>query len=313
MDKIRNSSYAGIAISQTDTSKVENAKEQISNSTVKENIQSSDKSSCEEARTRDKETGLQASLRKQMLLTQADTKTGATSVAKTERVPFSYKSETELRDLVSKKAFPAVKDAMEKNNLTLNGPNCNTATGMMKNALEKMGVAGVTIKDTHGHAYLEVETNDGKKIFIDPTISQFFKDGSAIDSKLHHKGFIGTKEELKQLIRDNIDQWIPTDTGPVPDEKAVDAYKGKNVPGITRQEAEKILSIHFEMAERRYFGDVTTHIGDAARKQAEWYSKGNLDEPLDLPNGIWGHGNSAPRLKRLYQAMEENLRQLQEK
>ncbi len=49
------------------------------------------------------------------------------------------------------------------------------------------------------------------------------------------------------------------------------------------------------MAERRYFSDVTTYIGDAARKQAEWYSKGKLDEPLNLPNGIWGDGNSAPR------------------
>ena len=159
--------------------------------------------------------------------------------------------------MVCKKAFPAVKDAMEKNNVTLNGPNCNTATGMMKNALESMGVAGVTIKDTKGHAFLEVKTDDGRSIFIDPTISQFFKDGSAIDSKLHHKGFIGTKEELKQLIRDNIDQVIPDGpVWPVPEQKVIDAYKGKNVPGITRQEAEKILSPNFDMAERWYFSDV---------------------------------------------------------
>ena len=83
MDKIRNSSsYTGTTISQTDVSNVETGKELISKPTVEENVQSSDKSSCEEARSREKETGLQASVRKQMLLTQADkgeTKTGAPS------------------------------------------------------------------------------------------------------------------------------------------------------------------------------------------------------------------------------------------
>lgn len=320
MDKIRGaSSHAGAAIAQADVSEVEKGKEHAANSEANPagNASSSNVSVEQEAKSRGKESGLQASMRKQELLAQADkgeTRAGSASVAKSERVPFSYKSEAELRDLVSQKAFPAVKDALEKNGVTINGPHCNTATGMMKNALERMGVAGVTIKDSAYHTFLEVKTDDGKTLIIDPTISQFFKDGSAIDSKLHQKGFIGTKDELKQLIRQNIDQWNPSATDwPRPEQKVVDAYNGKYVPDLTREEAERILAPNFDMAERTHFGDVSTYMGDAARKQAEWYSKGNLDEPLHLPNGFWGDGNSAPGLKPLYEAMVENLRRLQGK
>jgi hypothetical protein len=261
-------------------------------------------SQVQETTTRKHESNFQASVRKEDLLAQVDKRKVKTdSVHGTNQIPKTLKTETELRDLYTKKAFPAMKEGFEKGGFSVNQETCNIAAGMMKNALERQGVDGVSIRESGQHTFLEVKTKEGKKIIIDPTASQFFKDGSAIDSKLQKEGFIGTENELKKLISDNLENWrfVPAWGQPNPETLAV--ARGQKNSEIPRQDAEQNIGTYQQEAERTYFSGVQGVLGSEARKQSEWYDRGNLDEPfINLFKT-----NMGPSLKKAYEAMNQKL------
>lgn len=258
----------------------------------------------QESATRKQESDFQASVRKEDLLAQVDKgKIKADSINATNQIPKTLKSETELRDLYAKKAFPAVKAGFEKAGFSVNKETCNIAAGMMKNALERQGVDGVSIRESGQHTFLEVKTKEGKKIIIDPTASQFFKDGSAVDSKLQKEGFIGTEKELKKLISDNLENWRFVPAWGKPNAEALAVVRGQKHPDISQHDAEENISTYQQEAERTYFSGVQGVLGSEARKQSEWYDRGNLDEPfINLFKT-----NMGPSLKKAYEAMNEKL------
>ena len=260
----------------------------------------------QETSTRNKESSLQASVRKEDLLAQVDKgKVKIDSVHAPNQIPKTLKSEAELRDFYAKKAFPAVKEGFEKAGFSVNKETCNIAAGMMKNALEREGVDGVSIRGTGNHAYIEVKTKDGKNLIIDPTASQFFKDGSAIDSKLQKEGFIGTEKELKEIISGNLENWSFLPSWGEPNAEALALIRGQQDSEMPRQVAEENISTFQQEAERMYFSGVEGVLGSEARKQAEWYDRGKLDEPfINLFNS-----NMQPSLKKAYETMEQRLKE----
>lgn len=212
------------------------------------------------------------------------------------------KTDAEVRQLYAK-IFPALKEGVAKAGLDVNGNSCNVAAGMLKNALDKQGIEGATIKEGPLHAYVEVKTKEGGTLILDPTASQFFKDGSPIDQKLQADGFIGTKQELKQMLSDNIEHFNFPTSYQFPEKKILDAFRGKQVEGISREDANQALSAFLDVADFTYFGPAKGTMGDGARKQAEWRDNGNFDTPFIDPFA----GDISARLKRGYEAMEQRL------
>lgn len=240
------------------------------------------------------EMRLQGSIRQKEL--------AATSIGKCPDT--QLKSDAEIRQAFQK-VFPALKEGIAQAGLDVNGNSCNVAAAMLKNVLDKQGIEGATIKEGPMHAYVEVKTKEGKTLILDPTASQFFKDGSPIDGKLQSEGFVGTKDELKKMISDNIEHFSFPKAFEFPQKEVLDAFRGKQVDGISREEAAQALSPFLEMADRTYFSETKGTLGDAARRQAEWRDQGNLDAPFIDSFG----GNIAPRLKKGYEAMEQRLNQ----
>jgi hypothetical protein len=305
MDKIGSAStFQSIPGAQIPDTQAQKQSEPLAQ--IAETNTSTTQSHKQESATRKQESDLQASVRKEDLLAQVDKgKVKTDSVNASNQIPKTLKSEAELRDLYAKKAFPAVKEGFEKAGFSVNKETCNIAAGMMKNALEKQGVDGVSIRESGQHTFLEVKTKEGKKIIIDPTASQFFKDGTSVDSKLQKEGFIGTEKELKKLISDNLESWRFVPSWGQPNAEALAVVRGKNNPDIPRKDAEQNIGTYQQEAERTYFSGVQGVLGSEARKQAEWYDRGKLDEPfINLFKT-----NMGPSLKTAYEAMEQKLQE----
>src|SRR5262245_16018085 len=91
------------------------------------------KSEQQEATSRKSESSFQATVRKEGLMKETPVH-GARFVERTLR------SESEIRELVLKKAFPAVKKGMESQDFSVNDRNCHIGAGLMKAALERQGL-----------------------------------------------------------------------------------------------------------------------------------------------------------------------------
>ncbi len=256
MDKVGSASnFHGVIAGQVPDADASKPAESISPPVVSETATSTTqvKSQKQEGATRSKEAGLQASVRKEDLLAEVDKgKVKNDTVQAANQTPRTLKGESELRELVTKKAFPAVKEGMEKAGFSVNKETCNIAAGMIKNALERQGVDGVTIRESGDHTYIEVKTKEGKKLIIDPTASQFFKDGSAIDSKLQKEGFIATEQELKKLIAGNLEHWRFLPSWGEPDAEALAMVRGKRTGDMPPQVAEEHIDTFQKEAERMY-------------------------------------------------------------
>jgi hypothetical protein len=257
----------------------------------------STKSEQQEATSRKSESSFQATVRKEGLLKETPVQ-GARFVERTLR------SESEIRELVLKKAFPAVKKGMESQDFSVNDRNCHIGAGLMKAALERQGLRDVAIKEGPLHAYVEVKTKEGKTLIIDPTASQFFKDGTAIDQKLQSEGFVGTKEELKKMIHGDLEHWKFADTWPV-NQDALDASRGKSVAGLSQEDAEQVISGHLSDAYRTYFGGETKTMGVTAEKIAERCENNDLDRQFKVSSGE----DIAPKLKKALEIIDQSLKE----
>ena len=229
----------------------------------------------------------------------------AQAVAKTGPTP-ELKSEAEIRELFNTKVFPGVKKGLTASGLSVNETNCDKAAGMTKHALEKLGVGGVEVKNGVNHTYCEVTTKEGKKLILDPTASQFFKDGTAIDTKLQKKGFVGTRDELKGTIGDNIEHWKFSSGIQIP-QAVADAARGKTVPGISQPDAAPMVNDATKEAGATYFADGRQTMGDlaqSAERQAQWYAQGNLDKPFKT--ALTGE-DIGPKLKTAYETLDRFL------
>ena len=260
-----------------------------------------DKSVKQEAKTRESDSDLQASVRKETLFAQVDKpKTGGASEAKF--VERNLKSDAEVRKFATEKAFPAIMKGLEKSGLGTTEETCNLAAGMLMTALKKQGIEGAKIRFTANHAFVEVPTKKGTLI-LDPTAGQFFKEGSEIKSKLKAEGFVGTKEELKKTIRENIMDW-KHESNLEFHPNVVKVIQGERMDKESTRVAEAQIDDLAHVAELRYFSGVDySGPGDDAIKQHEWYEKGDLDQPFI--NKL--KSDMGPTLKTAYETMEKEL------
>lgn len=170
----------------------------------------------------------------------------------------------------------------------------------MKAALERQGLRDVAIKEGPLHAYVEVKTKEGKTLIIDPTASQFFKDGTTIDEKLQKEGFVGTKEELKKMLHGNLEHWKFADSWPV-NQDALDVTRGKSVAGLSREDAQQVISGHLSDAERTYFGGGTETMGVTAEKIAKRCEENDFDRPFKTSSDQ----DIAPKLKKALEIIDQ--------
>lgn len=260
-----------------------------------------EKSVKQDAKTREKDSEFQANVRKETLFAQVD-KPKTESAREAQFVNKNLKSEEEVRKLVSEKAFPAVMKGLEKGGLTKTDAICNLAAGMLVSALEKQGIEGATIRQSAQHTYVEVPTKKGTLI-LDPTASQFFKEGSEIHSKLKQEGFIGTKDDLRKMIRNNVEHY-KFDSNITPDPEALAITRGKPADYESKKMAEAQIDDLQKTAELRYFSGQKGWPGLDAIRQAEWYEKGDLNQPFI---NQFQH-DLGPNLKTAYEAMEQLLK-----
>ncbi|HSE43243.1 MAG TPA: hypothetical protein VLH08_20965 [Acidobacteriota bacterium] len=259
---------------------------------------SNEKSVKQEAKTREKDSELQATVRKEALFAQVEKST-------TEAPRFverNLKSEEEVRKVVSEKAFPALMQGLEKAGLTKTDAICNLAASMMVSALKKQGIEGARIRQSAQHTFVEVPTKKGT-LLLDPTASQFFKEGTGIHSKLKKEGFIGTEQELKQMIRNNVEHW-KFDSNISPDPEALAITKGKPADYESKKMAEAQIDDLQKTAELRYFSGEKGWPGQDAIRQTEWYEKGDLNKPFI---NQFQH-DLGPSLKTAYETMEQLLK-----
>jgi hypothetical protein len=116
-------------------------------------------------------------------------------------------SEKEIKALFKEKIFPAIKEALQAQGLSVNESRCNTSAAYTMIALEKLGIGGAELSNTMTHITVKLKTSEGKTLIIDPTMAQFFADGSKIDKEMNDTGFIGTETELKDLFKTNAENW----------------------------------------------------------------------------------------------------------
>jgi hypothetical protein len=163
---------------------------------------SNQKGTKQEAKTREKDSELQAIVRKETLFAQVN-KSKAGGAAEAKFVHRNLKNDAEVRKFVSEKAYPVIAESLEKAGLGGTEATCNLHAGMLITALKKQGIEGAAIRFSGRHAYVEVPTKKGTLI-LDPTMSQFFKEGSDIHTKLKKEGFVGTKQEFEKMLMNNI-------------------------------------------------------------------------------------------------------------
>ena len=101
-----------------------------------------------------------------------------------------------------KKMMPEISQAMVDGGNSPNKANCDIAAGKTLAKLREKGY-DARLVSSGSHVTVRVRTQ-GKDLVVDPTMRQFFKDGSPIDNKLKKEGgFVGTESQLKATLRDN--------------------------------------------------------------------------------------------------------------
>jgi hypothetical protein len=94
--------------------------------------------------------------------------------------------------------------------LTTNDASCDIAAGLSLGKLRELGFEA-RLNDAAGHVTVRVRTRDGELI-VDPTLMQFFADGSPIDRALSDSGgFVGTEAELAALLGEHVADWTYCD------------------------------------------------------------------------------------------------------
>jgi len=212
----------------------------------------------------------------------------------------SQPTAAELRELYRRRVFPAVKAAVTRYGLSVNGTSCNVAAGLAASALRELGIQGVEVKEGPQHAYVQVTTRDGQTLLIDSTASQFFRDGTAIDRRLAENGFIGTRAELRGMIRDNVQSWNFPAGMQLP---------GADVlAGVSAQDAGQALSSFFETAEDTYFGTTGSHgLKAAADAQVAFWERRNPNERFIRNVFPTGRVDATDRTRAAYRRLEEVL------
>ncbi len=111
--------------------------------------------------------------------------------------------------LFSRAINAAVKDAKSLQSgqmLNSDDSTCNTAAGLVKGALDQQGYTTKLIA-SNTHIHVRVKTT-GRDVLIDPTMAQFYKDGTGPDRLMKNKdGFVGTEEDLKEFLGNTHEEW----------------------------------------------------------------------------------------------------------
>jgi hypothetical protein len=90
---------------------------------------------------------------------------------------------------------------------TINDAICDTAAGLTLGKLRELGFDARLI-DANGHVTVRVRTS-GAELIVDPTLMQFFEDGSPIDRALGESGgFVGTEAALEALLAEHMTDWL---------------------------------------------------------------------------------------------------------
>lgn len=94
--------------------------------------------------------------------------------------------------------------------LTTNDASCDIAAGLSLGKLRELGFEA-RLNDAAGHVTVRVRTRDGELI-VDPTLMQFFADGSPVDRALSDSGgFVGSEAELAALLGEHVADWTYCD------------------------------------------------------------------------------------------------------
>lgn len=231
------------------------------------------------------DTVLTEDLQKNLQQIHQGANTKATLASKVAVPPKTARSEAEIREMVQKKIMPGIHKALPKFGMDNNTASCDKAAALTKHALDKMGVRGARIVNGNQHTFVEVKTKEGKTLIIDPTIAQFVNDNNKVDKKLQKEGFVGTKEQLADLLYKNHDK----------------LGNMKNDPAMqSAQLAEKVLGGEFGEIEDKARLSYQQDIKNARQK---------LVEQFHYPKGV----SASPELTKNYATTaRESVRWYQE-
>lgn len=208
----------------------------------------------------------------------------------------------DLRSIYTKRIFPAVKAGIEAYPAKIDKQSCNLSAGFTLSALRLLGIRGGSVREGALHVYNQVPDPAGEALFMDGTISQFFRAGTPPRDAFAKFGFVGTEAELRALIRDNIEHWdFDGVLSPLPAE-VLAAARGKPTADISESDGREALKAYIDLAEFTFFAGKAADLKPKAEEQDRFHAAAD-------PNARFtqlGH-DQTKQILRGYLAFEESL------
>ncbi|MFH1812187.1 MAG: hypothetical protein ABIJ09_25850 [Pseudomonadota bacterium] len=149
-----------------------------------------------------------------------------------------------LKD-IKQNAMPRVLEGMKRDGESNNKSNCDVGAGRMLAELRSRGYQA-ELNQSAGHVTVRVKTQ-GEDIIVDPTAAQFFKDGTAIDSTLQKKGFVGTREQLRETYVNHAEDLTAAQNVPTRDKLRADnpGYPAGDIQFLQKDAAGLNFDLHY--------------------------------------------------------------------
>lgn len=217
-------------------------------------------------------------------------------------------SRQELEKLYRDVIFPSVKSAVDAFGMSIDGNTCNLASAYTANAFKMLGVEGVAIKEGPQHVYLEIEDREGTNLVFDSTIAQFVRKGTESHARFMQEGFLGTPDELRKYITENITDYVGIAGAEiVVDERVLAAARGERIQDISKEEALIVLGPHVDHQMDTYFADTLTFdLKKSADRQVIFFENHDLSERF-IRSGVTGVTDSTVNTRRGYRALLKSL------
>lgn len=164
---------------------------------------------------------------------------------------------------IQKNVMPQVMADMKADGQSVNASNCDHAAGR---ALARLRAAGyqAELQDAGSHVTVRVKTKEGD-VIVDPTASQFFKDGTGVDGKLQKEGFVGNRQQLNALFADN------ASNVKAPGVTAGDL--ARETPGVDQADLQAVASENLNFFVENNYGQAVAPqhaaLADNAQKECE--------------------------------------------
>jgi len=194
-------------------------------------------------------------------------------------------AEAEVRSLFTDRVFPAVRDAIASFGSSVDEPSCHMAAAFTRIALRNFGITNAELFEGTQHIFVKVPTREGTTLILDAAAAQFFVNQTAIDDKLQSEGFVGTEEDLAQMLIGNIENWDTHGNLGEVDPEALKVFRGAESENITQRDADTYVGTFLDQAAKPYLEQGGIRGLSGASKRIEQMDAGERDEFVEQMSG----------------------------